>query len=168
MQATESTTIASTGSQPIQLAPGEGTSVKNPVGGATTLKLRGTQSGGSLVAFEGVAAPGEGPPLHLHEDADEIWYALEGSFRVRLAEGTSDAPAGTFVFIPRGVAHTWQNTGDAPARLLAIVTPAGLETFFERFAEAPPDTSLTETFRRLGAEVGMVVVGPPLSESENA
>jgi mannose-6-phosphate isomerase-like protein (cupin superfamily) len=168
MEATKSEPRAGTAGKPILLAPGEGTTVKNPLGGPTTFKVRGTETGGTLAAFEGVAPPGEGPPLHVHEDADEIWYALEGSFRVRLADRTSDAPAGTFVFIPRGVVHTWQNIGDLPGRLLAIVAPAGLETFFERFAESPPDTSLTDAFRELGAEVGMVVVGPPLSQVEKS
>jgi quercetin dioxygenase-like cupin family protein len=152
--------------KPIRLAPGDGHNIKNPVGGSLTFKLRGPQTGGTLAAFESVAAPGEGPPLHVHNNEDEIWYALEGSFRFTLAEHTSDAPAGTFVFIPRGVVHTWQNVGEAPGRLLAVVTPAGLETFFERFAEIPPEASAAEAFRRLGAEVGMAVVGPPLGESD--
>jgi quercetin dioxygenase-like cupin family protein len=168
MQAAEPKRSERTEGQPVQLAPGEGTAVKNPLGGSTIFKIRGSESGGTLTAFEGIVPPGEGPPLHIHEDEDEILYALEGSFRVRLEDRTSDAPPGTFVFIPRGVAHTWQNSGDAPGRLLAIVTPAGLETFFERFAQAPSDTSLAETFRRFGAAAGMVVVGPPLRELDEA
>jgi quercetin dioxygenase-like cupin family protein len=151
--------------EPVHLAPGEGLTVKNPLGGPLTFKLRGPQTGGMLTAFESIAPPGEGPPLHVHDNADEIWYALEGSFRFTLAERTSETPAGTFVFIPRGVVHTWQNVGERPGRLLAILTPAGLETFFERFAEVPPEASPAEAFRRLGAEFGMAVVGPPLGSS---
>jgi quercetin dioxygenase-like cupin family protein len=147
------------------LGPDEGEMVDNPIGGPLTFKLRGAQTYGALTAFESIAPPGEGPPLHLHENQDEIWYALEGTFRVRLDDEVRDAPAGTFVFIPKGVAHTWQNAGDEPARLLVIVTPSGLERFFDRFAELPADAPFAEEFRRLGAEVGMIVLGPPLAES---
>jgi quercetin dioxygenase-like cupin family protein len=148
------------------LRPGEGAAVKNPVGGPLTFKIRGEQTDGALTAFESTVSPGEGPPLHLHENEDEIWYALAGTFRVRLGEEMRAAPAGTFVFIPKKVVHTWQNVGDQPARLLAILMPAGLEQFFERFAALPADASPAEEFRRLGAEVGMTVVGPTLSESD--
>lgn len=150
---------------PVFLGPGEGTAVENPQGGPLTFKIRGEQTDGALVAFESVVAPGEGPPLHLHETEDEIWYALEGSFRVRLDDEVRDAPTGTFVFIPKRAIHTWQNIGREPARLLVVVTPAGLERFFERFAVLPADVSPVEEFRRLGAEVGMTVVGPPLRDS---
>ena len=71
-------------SESVFLAPGEGAAVKNPVGGPLTFKIRGAQTNGALTAFESVAAPGEGPPLHLHEHEDEIWYALEGTFRMNL------------------------------------------------------------------------------------
>src|SRR5580765_887229 len=117
------------------LGPGEGTSVRNPVGGRLTFKIGSAETNGALSAFESVAAPGEGPPLHVHVDEDEVLYVLEGRFRVQVATALEDAPPGTLVFIPRGVAHAWQNVGDAPARFLAITTPAGLERFFERFAE---------------------------------
>jgi quercetin dioxygenase-like cupin family protein len=155
-------------SRGVFLAPGEGAAVKNPVGGPLTFKIRGAgaQTNGALTAFESVAAPGEGPPLHLHEHEDEIWYALEGTFRMKLNGNLREAPAGTFVFIPKGVVHTWQNVGDEPARILAIITPAGLDDFFERFAALPADASPAEEFRRLGAEVGMTVLGPPLHESD--
>jgi len=150
----------------IHLAPGEGAAVKNPTGGRVTFKVRGEDTDGALTVFEGTAAAGDGPPLHVHPNADEIWYALEGNFRVKLEDDVEDAPAGTCVFIPRGVWHTWQNIGATEARLLAILAPAGLERFFERFAQLPADASVPEAFRALGAETGMDVGGPPLDQSD--
>ncbi len=152
----------------IFLPPGEGEAVKNPVGGHITFKARGDQTQGAVFAVESVIAPGEGPPLHVHPEMDEVWYVLEGRFRVKLDDKTEDAEPGTFVFIPRGVAHTWQNVGDAPGRFLAIVTPAGLERFFERFAEVADDVPRLDAFRTIGSETGMDVVGPPLGKSELA
>jgi mannose-6-phosphate isomerase-like protein (cupin superfamily) len=84
--------------------------VENPVGGPLTFKLRGAETNGTLAAFESIVRPGEGPPLHVHLNEDEIWHALEGTFRVRLTDDVRDAPAGSFVFIPRGVAYTWHRS----------------------------------------------------------
>ena len=84
-----------------------------------------------LTVIEGTAAPGEGPPLHVHRDQDETIYVLKGRYRVRLGERDVDAPAGAFVFIPRGTPHTWQNVGAEVARFVATLAPADVR--FERF-----------------------------------
>lgn len=64
--------------------PGEGMAVENPVGGVLTFKITSDVSSGALTALETVAAPQEGPPLHLH-DEDELIYTLEGDFGARSA-----------------------------------------------------------------------------------
>jgi uncharacterized RmlC-like cupin family protein len=102
----------------------------------------------------------------VHVNEDEIFYAFGGPFRFKLDGELRDAPAGTLAFIPRGVEHSWQNVGDEPARLFIVTAPAGFERFFELFAQIPPDASPAEEFRRIGEEIGMAVVGPPLAESD--
>jgi len=129
-----------------------------------TFKVRGEDTDGELTVFENVIAPGDGPPAHLHEAQDESWYVLEGTLRFRLDSVLHDAPAGSFVFVPRGTVHCFQNVGDGPARILVIFNPAGMEPFFDQFAELP--TADPEAFARLGAEGGMKVVGPPLAVSD--
>ena len=154
-------------SEPIVLGPGEGEALRNPVGGPVILKTRGADTGGALTTFESTPAPGEGPPLHSHPNEDELIYVLEGSLRVRL-EGTDHAaPSGSFVFVPRGAPHTWQNDGDASARVLFAFTPAapGMERFFERSAELPADARVADAFKEFAADAGMDVLGPPLSGS---
>ena len=139
--------------------------MRNPVGGLVTFRLRGEESGGALTIVESVAAPGEGPPLHRHVDADEVLYVLEGTFRFQLGDEVRPAPAGTQVYVTRGFTHTWQNVGDAPGRLLVTFTPAsaGMEMFFERFAAVADGPSPMESFKAFAGEAGMEVVGPPLS-----
>jgi quercetin dioxygenase-like cupin family protein len=80
--------------RPFVSTPGDGQTVKNPVGGPLTFKARGAQTGGALTAFESIAAPGEGPPLHRHASEDEVLYELQGRLRVRLEETVHEAPAG--------------------------------------------------------------------------
>ena len=102
--------------EPFHLAPEGGPSVENPTGGRLTFKAMADTTGGAMTVIEGTAAPGEGPPLHVHRDQDETIYVLQGRYRVRLGERDVDAPAGAFVFIPRGTPHTWQNIGAEVAR----------------------------------------------------
>ncbi|HYP48684.1 MAG TPA: cupin domain-containing protein [Thermoleophilaceae bacterium] len=158
----------SEGAGAFMLGPGEGSTIHGPVGGPLTVKADGRNTNGALTAFENVVAPGEGPPLHKHASEDEAWYVLEGELRFRLGEQVSSAPAGTFVFVPRGIEHCFQNSGTGPARILVLFTPAGMERFFERFAALPGGSAGPETFGELGREVGMDVVGPPLAVSHPA
>jgi quercetin dioxygenase-like cupin family protein len=154
--------------RPVALAPGEGMSVVNPVGGITAFKATSDQSGGALTVVEGVSAPGEGPPLHVHDEQDEFIYVLDGMFRVRLGDDLTDGLPGSFFFIPRGTPHTWQNIGDGSSRFVATLTPASVEFegFFLRYAGLPLAERGVEAFIRLAAETSaMEVVGPPLAQS---
>jgi quercetin dioxygenase-like cupin family protein len=153
------------GTQPVAVGPGEGLAVENPVGGVLTFKATAADTGGALTAIETVAAPGEGPPLHVHRE-DELIYTLEGTFRIKLGDDLVTAPPGSFVFIPGGTRHTWQNLGDQPARFVATVMPAatGFEQFFMRYAQLPADERGLEAFTRLARETeAFEVVGPPLA-----
>jgi quercetin dioxygenase-like cupin family protein len=154
--------------QPFAVGPGEGLAVENPAGDVTTFKALADATAGVLTALEAVAAPGQGPPLHVHRDQDELILTLDGDFRVKLGDELRDAPAGSFVYIPRGTPHTWQNVGDAPARLFAVLMPAAtaFEQFFLRYAELPRDRRGVAAFAELAAETqAMDVVGPPLAQS---
>ena len=79
---------------------------------------------------------------------------------------------GLLFAMPASVPRGWTNekvqpsVGDEPGRLLVILAPAGLDRFFQRFAEASGYTSAEEAFRGLGSEAGMDVVGPPLALSD--
>jgi quercetin dioxygenase-like cupin family protein len=150
---------------PRVVGPGEGRTVQGPAGGPLTFKVRGEQTDGRLTVLENVVAPGDGPPLHRHDAQDEAWYVIEGELRFRLGDELATAPAGSFVYVPRGTPHCFVNAGDEPARILVLFTPAGMEPFFDRFAAlgaGPPDPG---AFRALGAPVGMEVLGPPLRAS---
>jgi quercetin dioxygenase-like cupin family protein len=150
------------------VAAGQGKTIQGPAGGPLTFKARGEQTGGALTVFENVIAPGDGPPLHTHAGEDESWYVLEGELRFRLGDEVADAPAGSFVFVPRGTAHCFQNVGDGPARIMVLFTPSGMERFFDRFATLPAGPVDPGAFRSIGAEVGMEVVGPPMAVTHPA
>jgi quercetin dioxygenase-like cupin family protein len=159
--------MTETDPRPFVRAPGEGLTLDAPVG-AVTYRARGEETGGALTAIQTVAAPGEGPPLHLHAADDEFIYVLEGRLRIRVEEDVHDAPTGSFVFIPKNVPHTWQAAGEGNARFLFGFAPAspGMERFFERSADLSADTRLADGFGRFAGDAGMEVLGPPLAQSD--
>ena len=66
---------------------------------------------------------GSGPNyLHVHYSDDEAWHVLEGILTFRFSDRTIEAPAGTTVFVPAGVAHTYYEAA-GPTRYLIIMTP---------------------------------------------
>lgn len=69
---------------------------------------------------------------------------LDGTFEILLGDELIHAGAGDFAFVPRGTVHRFANIGDAPARILAALAPAGIERFFRAVGE--PAT------RRAGAD----------------
>jgi mannose-6-phosphate isomerase-like protein (cupin superfamily) len=137
-----------------------------------TLKATAESTGGAFGLVEAVGPAGSSPPLHVHHREDESFWLLEGSLTVRCGDRTFSAGPGSFVFLPRGVPHTFVVEGDAPARLLSLCTPGGFEQYFVaagRPAEndglppqGPPDVGL---LRRVGEEFGLEIVGPPLAPS---
>jgi quercetin dioxygenase-like cupin family protein len=59
--------------------------------------------------------------MHVHRSDDEAWHVLAGSLRFKFADGEVDAPAGTTVFVPAGLPHTYRVT--EPSRYLIFLTP---------------------------------------------
>jgi quercetin dioxygenase-like cupin family protein len=147
----------------LAVAAGDGKYMANPI---TDLNFIATaeQTDGLMLVFETIAPPGEGPPMHLHTREEEAIYVVSGDFRWKIGDALSDAPAGSFAYLPRGVPHAWQNVGDEPGKLFIVFVPAGMEGFFERFARTTEFDP--EEFKAAGAEVGMETVGPPLSVSD--
>ena len=83
-----------------------------------------------------------GPPLHVHDRDDECFYVLDGELSVRCGSDVFDAPAGSFVFLPRGRPHRfWAR--DTSARLLLIVVPGGIEDYFGQINNASDEASST-------------------------
>ena len=106
------------------------------VGDTMIIKATAATTGGALTLLEIEASPGAGPPPHVHDNEDEAFYVVDGTFEILLGEEIVRAGAGDFAFVPRGTVHRFSNVGDAPARMLIAFTPGGLEGFF-RVAGTP-------------------------------
>jgi mannose-6-phosphate isomerase-like protein (cupin superfamily) len=78
-----------------------------------------------------------GPGPHLHEANDEIFLVTEGTMSFLVGETWIDAPTGTFLRIPAGVTHDFENRTDEPAVAFNVFIPGGFEAPFREWAAAP-------------------------------
>jgi quercetin dioxygenase-like cupin family protein len=151
--------------QTVALAPGEGETLVNPVGGHVIFKARGRDTGGRLTVLETVVTPGDGPPLHVHVKDDEAVYVLEGEIDFRVGGEIYPNRPGSFVFIPRGAPHAFQNVGNGDARMLLMFAPSGIERLFELAAASGAKSADDEAWSAAAREAETEMVGPPLRRS---
>jgi len=132
-------------------------------GRALTIAATGQDTGNTFGMFDEVVGPGDGPPLHVHHDADEIFYVLAGEFTWLIGDLRARGGVGTVAFVPKGTVHTWQNSGSEEGRLLFVFSPAGFERFLLELCEVPLDQRTMESANRMGAACQTSYVGPPLA-----
>jgi hypothetical protein len=95
---------------------------------------------------------------------DEYSYVLEGRLGALLGDDVVYGEPGDLIFKPRGQWHTFWNTGDEPARILEIISPAGFEGYFERVAAlfaaggAPDPVALEAVAAEHGLEVDLTSI----------
>jgi mannose-6-phosphate isomerase-like protein (cupin superfamily) len=77
--------------------------------------------------------PGPGP--HSHEANDEIFYVVEGRMSFLAGEEWIDASAGSFLRIPAGTTHDFENRTDARAGALNFFIPGGFEATMPRIVD---------------------------------
>lgn len=76
-------------------------------------------------------------PRHVHHEADECVYVLEGELGIDFADESHVATKGTFVLLPHGVPHALRAVSDPPPRLLQISSPGGWEHYLEELFGKP-------------------------------
>jgi mannose-6-phosphate isomerase-like protein (cupin superfamily) len=68
-----------------------------------------------------------GPGAHAHEANDELFYVIDGTMTFLVGDRHVDAVAGTFLRIPAGVMHDFENRTAYPAGALNVFIPGGFE-----------------------------------------
>jgi mannose-6-phosphate isomerase-like protein (cupin superfamily) len=125
--------------------------------GETTIVVRAAAdtTGGSFTLLE------EPPPLldtstHVHSREDEMYYVLEGDHVFVCGGQEFEVGPGGVVFLPRGVPHAHRRRVLGVGRLLCILTPAGLEGFFQILAQATQSGGpMQEAYARASQEYGI-------------
>ncbi len=81
---------------------------------------RSEYTDGRYGLMEAFSRKGSEPPRHVHHREDEAIYVLEGEITFYVGGETYEAGPGTFVFMPRGVPHSFTFETDV-IRMLAIL-----------------------------------------------
>ena len=104
---------------------------------------------------------GFGPPLHVHRDAAEAFYVLEGVYLMHVEERQDLCEPGSFVYVPANVAHTFKVVSEEPGKKLNLFAPAAMIGFFEELASAEANgTATPELLSEISARNHMGIVGP--------
>ena len=110
------------------------------LGALMNFKALTEETNGQFWAVEGLADKKMAVPLHVHTREDEAWFVLEGEVAFTLGEEVISGGPGTFVYIPRNVAHTFQVKSET-ARWLGFGFGGNFDQWF--FETGEPAASLT-------------------------
>jgi quercetin dioxygenase-like cupin family protein len=132
-----------------------------------TAKLNSEQTNGALTAVEFYAPKNFGPPLHLHDAEDEMFYILDGELWLSCGDVEAVHGTGAMAWLPRGLPHTFQVRSET-ARVLTVSTPSGFERFVAALGERTDKPVMPEPeeidpahVAQVCAEYNIQVLGPP-------
>ncbi|MFJ2598955.1 quercetin 2,3-dioxygenase [Streptomyces erythrochromogenes] len=153
---------------PIALRKGEGEALWF-LDFLATVKGSSAEMNGAASVIEHLGRRGSGSPLHVHHHDDEWWYVLDGEMTFWVAGEVIAAAAGSFVYGPRHVPHTFLVASDE-ARFLHVTEPGGFDGFTRSLGRPAPSLEIPsdeiapldlERLPAIAAEYGIEVLGPP-------
>lgn len=125
------------------------------------VKADAASTDGVVSVLEATEPPGFGPPIHVHHDSAEAFYVLEGEYIMTLGDEEFRCPAGSFIFVPRGVRHGFR-VGNAPSRKLNFYFPAAMTGYFDDLATALGRADVTDMeLAEIAQDHAMEISGPP-------
>jgi quercetin dioxygenase-like cupin family protein len=141
------------------LRPGEGRAID--LGNfQMSLKAKGEETDSAFSLLEATEPADFGPPLHIHHDAAEAFYVLEGEYIIFLDGREYVCPAGSFIFIPMGIPHGFR-VGNVESRKLNLYSPAAMVGYFDDLSEAiRSGTADDELLATIADGSSMEVIGP--------
>jgi quercetin dioxygenase-like cupin family protein len=129
-------------------------------------KVTSGDSGGDLAALEVTIPPGTLVKPHNHSREDEFTVVLDGTVMARVGDQVVEAGAGASLVKPRGTPHAMWNTGPDPARVLEVLSPGGLEDYFEELAPVLRDKAPAATYDALAERYGLTIQNDWIEEIE--
>ncbi|GAB5557399.1 MAG: hypothetical protein SchgKO_16120 [Schleiferiaceae bacterium] len=121
--------------KPQLIRAGEG-KIWNIFGVEITGLVMAEETRGAYTVISTETPPNGGPPLHVHEREDELFYVLKGQYTFYCGEDTLEASRGDYVLLPRGIPHRFENVDTVPGITVNTISPGGMEAFFDLVAEA--------------------------------
>lgn len=134
----------------------------NVLGDNQRVLMTGEDTSGRYALIENFNPPGIGIPLHLHHNEDETFHVFEGEVEFQIGVETVRASAGTTVYLPRNTPHAFTIVGEAPAKMLIMLMPTGLEKYFEELSQLPSNQPPNmEEIMAISARYGIELLASP-------
>ena len=141
---------------PKLVTPGQGKTVML-FGVRFSYKVVSADTGGSLAVLEVTIPPGTLVKPHNHSREDEFSLVLSGTVGIRLGDQVTEAGPGAYLVKPRGTPHAMWNTADVPATVAEILSPAGLEGYFEELAPILSQHGTPPEYYQLAEDYGITI-----------
>jgi mannose-6-phosphate isomerase-like protein (cupin superfamily) len=136
-----------------------------------SIKITAGDSPSGMSATIFTAPRGFGPPLHVHQEQDEMMYIISGDVRLTLGDETVDVTSGDMVSLPAGIPHIFQVVSEQ-AEMLTIAGGGGTWPGFDRFVAELGDTTDPDALpapveidpghvAQVAARHGIEILGPP-------
>jgi mannose-6-phosphate isomerase-like protein (cupin superfamily) len=129
-------------------------------------KVESADSGGGLAVLEVEIPARTLVKPHNHSREDEFSVILAGTVGVRVGDRVLEAGSGTSLVKPRGTPHAMWNAGGEPAKVLEILTPGGLEAYFEELATVLRDKAPPPEYYGLAERYGLTIEDDWIEELE--
>jgi mannose-6-phosphate isomerase-like protein (cupin superfamily) len=107
-------------------------------------KVMSDQTNGAYSVVISTTPPEAGPPLHIHQHEDELFYILKGTYEFRCGDEIITANEGDLVHLPAQVPHNFRNIGTEPGMTMNTMTPGGFEQFFVEIDRLPKEKPLDQ------------------------
>jgi mannose-6-phosphate isomerase-like protein (cupin superfamily) len=145
--------------EPFVVRPGEGRSID--LGSfLMTVKATAESTDDAFTLLEATEPPHFGPPMHVHRDAAEAFYVLEGEYHIFIDNEETRCPEGSFIYIPAGAVHGFR-VGKVPSKKLNLYVPGAMIGYFVELAAAIASGDVDDEWLGAIAERhGMEVLGP--------
>ena len=150
--------------RPKMAAPGEGKTIML-FAVRFDYRVTSADSGGDLAALEVTIPPRTLVKPHNHSREDEFTVVLAGTVGARVGDRVVEAGAGSLVK-PRGTPHAMWNAGAEPARVLEVLSPGGLEDYFEELAPVLREHAPPATYDALAKRYGLTIQNDWIEELE--
>jgi mannose-6-phosphate isomerase-like protein (cupin superfamily) len=141
------------------LRPGEGRSID--LGGFNmSVKATHEDTSGAFTLLEADEPANFGPPVHVHRDAAEAFYVLEGEYVLFIEGREYRCAARSFIFIPAGIEHGFR-VGSAASRKLNLYAPAAMVGYFDDLSDAIKSGQVEpDVLSKIALTHGMEIRGP--------
>lgn len=141
----------------------------------TSIKFLASAGDDGLCVVEHYMPHGDSPPLHLHQNEDEVFVVLRGTVRLEVGGRAQLLETGDVAIAPKGIPHSYIVESDG-ARVLTVTRGHDFERMLRTLShpanrpglppQTPPSAELLAQVAEVCRQNGIDLVGAPLTNGQ--